>query len=328
MMLVGSLIPIIGKLLSHLCKFTCALADRLADPDCIYLKNDFPTAEVLTVVLTIMFFGFAILKIKRKDLYVLILTVVFAACNILPIINYSHSINNDAISYYSFEKSDVFVIKSEGKVGLISSSQYSKNLAYDTVEILKNESILTLDSYYLTHYSYSVEDDLEIVLSNIKTKNLYLPKPTNDDEKAILKKLTRFLSDYSTQINLIGRNESFRIGSCKATHLYAEPYGEDSSMNAFAISNLNETILYLSSGILSTKESELMYDFLSCSDKIILGRHGKKYKEHIYFRETFSRVECIIMNSNNLFLTQEAMEEYTKNGCEIISHPSMVELLD
>ena len=312
-MFIGPIIPI-GKLLPPICRLTTELAAILASPDFVYVKNDFPLAEIVTIILTLLFVGLALFSIKRKRLYLSILAVVFMLAHVIPIFNHYKASTNEQINYYSTTKCDELLIKSSAESCYISSAQYSKNLGYHTLDILNEADATSLDGIYLTHYSYSIEDMISVVFSSVKVDSLYLPAPQNDQEQGMLNKLKIFVESYSTQIVLLDEYNCFKVG--------------DYTMNAFSISTKNSTICYVSSGLLEGRISETIKNYIACSDTVILGTHGKKYKSHKYMEYISPRLNQLIINSTNLFLTQETMEEYVKNGCEVISHPSMVELLN
>ena len=325
-MVVGMVVPV-GKLLSMLCNFTTDLTELFAAPDFVYVRNSSALTAAFTVILTVLFFAFVILKIKHKRIFISIIASAFVLCHVIPLISYDFATRDDIVNYYSENKRDDFIIRSDGDVCYISSAQYSKSLAYSVIEALERENVTSLTAFYLTHYSYSIEDELNVVLSNVKTDKIYLPKPKNEKESDILEKLKRFISNYSAEIVLLETNGAFEIGKYKITPLYIAPYGE-TSMNAFSISSNTETVCYISSGLLNSKIADKMYKYISCSDQIVFGTHGKGYKGKNYIENVYPELKRLIIGSSNLFLTQESMIEYTENGCEVLSHPSVVELLD
>ena len=110
------------------------------------------------------------------------------------------------------------------------------------------------------------------------------------------------------------------------TPLLNVPYGEDSSMNAFVIYSHGNSTLYLSSGILEYQDSDKYFNYIASSEQVIFGSHGKKYKERTYLKSFDGITKRMIFQSTNLFLTQEALMEQTEKGCEILSHPTKIEL--
>jgi hypothetical protein len=60
---------------------------------------------------------------------------------------------------------------------------------------------------------------------------------------------------------------------------------------------------------------------MALSDYIILGEHGKKYKDGIYIGDCYEDLDGIILHSENVFLLQKNMQYFYDNGCTVISHP-------
>ena len=187
--------------------------------------------------------------------------------------------------------------------------------------------ITYIDKYVVTHYGFNLEEDFEVILSNFLTESIYLPRPQNKDEKSILSILEKKLSEYTTDIVLYDINTPLKLGKITMTPLLNTAYGEESSQNAFVLYSYGNSMLYMSSGVLERAEKERYYEYMACSDQIIFGEHGKKYKNKIYFTGSESSAKRMIFGSSNLFLTQSAMMQQTEKGCEILSHPEKVELL-
>ena len=61
--------------------------------------------------------------------------------------------------------------------------------------------------------------------------------------------------------------------------------------------------------------------YLPFTDYLILGDHGKKYKDKVYLDEYYPDLKSIILHSENVFLVQDNMKYYLDRECEIYSHP-------
>ena len=92
-------------------------------------------------------------------------------------------------------------------------------------------------------------------------------------------------------------------------------------MNAFTIVGNDKTYTYISSGLL-TKDSGFNFDTVAKkSDCLIFGIHGKKYKDTVYINY-YSNIDKIIINSDNLILSDRVSDQYEEGMCEIIISPS------
>ena len=158
---------------------------------------------------------------------------------------------------------------------------------------------------------------------NLSVGAVYIPEPRNEDEETILKILYKTVENSRTKIVIFKEYETVNVGDYTINLLYSEPYG-NTSMNAFTIAKGNEVYTYISSGLLATNDSELYEKYISLSDHIIFGEHGKKYKNKIYFSESYQDLDSIVIHSENVFLLQNNMQFYLDKGCEIYSQPENI----
>ena len=319
-LIIGWLIPI-GVLINPLTKIITWLAAFFSSGEFVYLSTNYLIISILIIIYTILFYLFFVVSVKEKRKAIILLTSVFISLTILPVVAGVIKDFDDEIIYASDSKCDEVLIRSENEVCLINSAQYSKNLAYTSLDLLEKANVTYLDKYYITHYSWSIDDELDVLLSSVLIEKIYLPAPRNDDEKTILNVIRKSVEDYRTKIILLESNMLAVVGEYKIHLLYSVPYGEGTSMNAFRIINDDKIITYVSSGLLEGKTQTEMENYISESDVVILGEHGKKYKNKTYMYDYYKDLESLIINSENLFLTQSVMQKYTENGCTVTAHP-------
>lgn len=322
MALIGWLIPI-GKIISPLCKLMTWLAGVFSDLKFAYVSASFSFVTILVLIYTVAFVLFLILNIKKRKMAVNILVVSYAIVTIVPTIATVKQSYTETIAYYSDYKCDELLVRSENEVCLINSSQYSKSLVYTSLDLLEDANVTHLDKYYLTHYSWSLDEDIETLLYNISVDDIYIPYPRNSDEEAILKVLYKSVENSRANVVTFREYETVTIGNYNINLLYSEPYG-NTSVNAFVVAGEGEIYTYISSGLLTGKTEQQFRKYLSLSNTVILGDHGKKYKDKVYISEYFDCVENIIIHSENMFLKQENMQLYLDNGCNILSQPNEI----
>ncbi len=326
MLLVGAFIPL-GKILSPICSLISYLAGLLSSNEIVYASTDFTFCQIIIAVYTVLFFLFIILKLKNPKKAFSGLLVIFAITLIIPAFYTKVYDNIETVKYRAESKCDEVLIRSNGEVCLVNSAQYSKSLAYSSIDFLEENKVTYLDKYYLTHYSWSLDEDFDILLSNYIVEAIYLPTPRNEDEETILKLLYKVTEDYRTEIYTVNDNEAVTVGEYKVNLLYSTPYGE-TSMNAFSVSSSETTYTYVSSGLLLLEKDFDFHSAASKSDCIIFGKHGKKYKEEINIDFYFNEIDKIIINSENLLITDEQANIYAENGCDIFFTPtSTIDLL-
>ncbi len=316
-----------GWLLSLLYDVIAKLAGFLSSFDITYIITNYVFLSVLLIIFTVLFFTLLIVKLNKRLVGIIVtasfLTVLFTAFS-FKLFEYT----NDELIYSQKEKSDLFLIKSGDETALISSSQYSKSLAYYEISFLSVNNVAILDKYILTHYSYSLEEDLELLLSYILTDEIVVPEPTCEDESNIFKKLSRIAEENEVKIKTAALEEKINIGNFSYRSLFKLEYGKGTPTNASVIEYKSQKqYLYLSSGMMNKKYQGTFSDIIDGAESLIFGSYGKKYSEKIYIDETYESAKNIILSGDSLFLTQDAYRKYEENGCNIISHPPSVELL-
>ena len=318
MLFIGWLIPV-GKILAPLCSIINHLSSWLSSFKWVYVSSGYRIVSILIIAFTIFFFAVIIMKVRKIGTTINALVIIFISILLIPTALSIRQNRNDIVAYNSEYKCDEFIIRSQGEVCLINSSQYSKSLAYDSLDFLDELKITYVDKYYLTHYSWSIDEDLDILLSSIPVEEIYLPSPRNEDEQTILKIINKKVENYRTKVILFDVSQLVRVGKFDIRLLYSEPYGE-TSVNAFCATDGVITYTYISSGILVDENYASFKKIISETDCLIFGEHGKKYKDEIVIDEYFDRIKWVIIHSENLSISPE----YEKCGCEIYSHPQEI----
>ena len=338
-MYLGSVMLLFGLIFSPLAtpfsivlKLTAQIINELAalleSADFVYLSANFTPLLISVIVFTALLILLFIIKVNKRIATVITasaLTLVFAFGIIL---NYNE-FSRDKLIYSREGKADMFLVSSGGETALISSSQYSKAVGYDALNFLEANHITTLDKYVITHYSYSIEDDLSVLLPQVSIKEVFLPHPRNKAEENIYKRLLAFMEDYRAEISLHTEGGNIFIGNFSYNLLYSHPYDEGSSKNAFLFTyKSSEKYLYLSSGMVGTAFEESYSQSIPSIAGIIYGTHGQKYKEDVYLDHSYDRLRRLVISGENIYLTQSSYSTYVKNGCEITSHPKTVDLIN
>jgi len=313
-------------LLKKLYKLIFSLAEFFAELEYSYVSADFDIIKLLILLFTALFFVLLIFKFRKAVVYSLLLSVFSSVFLSAFLLNFNYS-KKDEILYYSYERADVFYVNSGGERGMISSSRYSESLCYKSLDVLRENKASALESFIVTHYSYDLSEELFLLLSSVRVEKVYIPAPRNEDEDIILSILKSELSDSKTDILTYRKGDKIAIGSFNYSLLYSEPYGIDTSKNAFVLSHKGGSVhLYLSSGMLEDEYDYLVLPEMKDAASVIFGAHGKKYKTREYLDVYFESVKKLILSGEDIFLTQTAYSVYKENGCEIYSHPKSVKI--
>ena len=291
MLIIGWIVPV-GWLVSPLCRLLTWLAGVFSDIKWSYVSSSFDFVIIVVAIYSLLFYLYLLIRFRKPIVAANILVILFTAVTILPTVATITRSYEENVVYYSDYKADELLIRSENEVCLINSSQYSKNLAYTSLELLENANVTYLDKYYLTHYSWSIDDEIEVLMYNVLVKKIYLPEPQNEDEETILKIILKSVEDHRTDVVLFKQHETVEVGKYTINLLYSEPYGE-TSKNAFCVAHGDEVYTYLSSGMLESKLSPEISKYLKLTDHLILGDHGKKYKNKIYIEDKYNDLSIL-----------------------------------
>ena len=319
MLIIGWLIPI-GWLISPLCNLMSLLAGLFSSIKIAYVSSNFDIVIILVAIYTAAFYLFLVINFKKPRAALNILVVVYAIITIMPTVLTVKESHTETVAYYSDYKCDEMLIRSDNEVCLINSAQYGKSTAYTSIDFLEDAKVTYLDKYYITHYSWSIDEDIETLLYNIAVEEIYIPEPRNDDEETILKIVKKSVENHRAKLIVFREYETVYVGEYTINLLYSEPYG-NTSVNAFSIAKGDETYTYISSGLLLDNKYE---KYIAMTDHLILGDHGKKYKSKIYLSECYADLDDIIIHSENVFLKQENMMFFVDKGCNIFTHPDEV----
>ena len=319
MMLIGWLIPI-GWLLRPLCALMTFLAGTFSSIKFAYVSSNFDPVILLVLLYTIAFAAFLILKLKKPRQAFNFIVIFYAIVTLLPCVLTVKESYTETVAAYSDYKCDQMLLRSKNEVCLINSAQYGKDTAYSALDFLEDANVTYLDKYYITHYSWSIDDDVETLLYNMSVDKIYIVEPRNEDEEAILKVLLKAIENHRTEVEVFREYETVHVGDYSINLLYSEPYG-NTSVNAYAVAKGDRVYTYISSGLLTGKEAERLNKYLPLTDYLFLGDHGQKYKDRIYIADCLPDLDELIIHSENVFLVQENMQFYSDKGCDVHSHP-------
>ena len=322
MLIFGSFIPFshIVIFLSHL---TANLASLLSEPRWVYVSSDYIPLKILTVISVIVFFAFIILKLKNKRRFVCIIVALFVLTGATGAVCQAATLSSDEISYYSYGKCDIILVKSSSECALINSSQYSKSTAYTSADVLADSKITYLDTYVLTHYSWNIDEHISSLLSTLKVKSIYIPTPVGSEEIGMAKSVLSAVSLYDTEVYFIDKTVPINCGNVVIHHDFSTSYEDSKNLCAVRIYKGEKSYTYLSSGMLEC-DSYPTYDNIAASDAVIFGAYGSKYSKDVYINDFFDLLDTVIIGGDGIYFEQDTYARYKENGCEFYSHPQNV----
>ena len=320
MLLLGDFIPL-GQILIPLTKFTTNLAESLGAIKGVYLSLDYTIVKASIIFLTALLFIFLTLRIESKRLFATALASVFFSVLLLTYYANVEWKYEDSISYYSSDGESQILIKGNGKCLMINSATYSTRSASSVVSILKSNKLYGLDSYFYTHYSNYMIDEIATILLNVSIKNLYIPIPKITSEFEIYEKINALALDKN--IGLICYSlEPIVIDDVTVTcHYSSWPSSQDKRF-VFSIDTEHTDLLYLSSGALEGFAADTSYPLLTEYDNIVFGKYGADYYNVIPIEDLIGVNDTVILDSSGCFLTDETFDTIHNKNCNLILYPN------
>ncbi len=324
LLIFGRLLPI-GHLLIPLCKMTSSLSGALSSFEYAAVSARDGFIFILSLLISLSFILFSVMKIKRKREAVAVLCSCFVLFFSLSLIS-AVCIDRKDNAFYTPLTSESIIIKDSGEAVFIPLHSPSKSNSYNDLELLRENKITYLDKYMAVSYSRALCDELEIILSRTKTRAVLIPSPRNDEERAICSDISRLLEGFCTELVIFDIGEECMTGEIKTSLIFSSRYGEDAAMAALLIEGRENRSVYLSSGIVNSDIYTHTVPFMEISDTVIFGAGGKRYSKITFLDNYLENAKRIYIFSKDLHLTPMEEQQYKKGGCEIYLDPSQVKL--
>ena len=307
--LLGQLLPI-GKLLTYLYVAVDKPAAFFSAARWVAPSVEFPVARALAIIITISLLAFAVLKIKKKRIYLCsvlaLIAVFFGASSLMTEL----SVRNTSVCAYS-GGADLLKITDSREVAFVDVSSYTvATCGYKTDCFAKNH-ITYIDKYLFTHYTKHMPAFAKAISEDIKIGKIYLPTPRNSEEELIANTLKELIFNRDIKVIYYGVEEAVSIGNISIFESYRSEYGDGAVRCILSILDGDQLYSYHSSGVLedgeiNKKASEIIAD----SDAVILGCHGKSYSFG-KFTVISEKIKKIVVFSENLYFPEEIGAEYS-----------------
>ncbi len=316
---VGFIFPIGAYVMEPLYSAIDKLSYALSSPRWIVVSTDEVQIRALIIAFTVFFFAFIVLKIKRIKLTLLLLICSFAAVHGFAAAQTYADAFSDGITYGKDANHEIFTLKSNDTTAVLDFGSYTENTAYETVDMLSEQNVFSLDAYVTTNYSSRMDESIKTLLSRIKTEAVYVPEAVGEDEERLLA-LTELVTDeFKTALVTYSVDTVIKIGSITVEQPSTSALNALTAGSVFKIACPSHVITYISSGTLKNMTKEQVGELTLNSNTLIFGSHGKKYSVPYAYANTHSSVKRIIVSGKNLSLDNDAVSFYKKNGTEIIT---------
>ena len=315
-LLFGGLFPI-GKLLKVLRDVIAFISSIMSDADYSVFSTSFPVVKMLLLSVFIGFVAFLVLDIKRKRIFVCVLSLLFLTSLGIGVAVSVDNVERDGIIYSELDTGDAILIKSNGNVFIADISSYSSGSGYECYSFINQNGITELDGYYVSHYASALPDAVDRILRYTKVDRFYLPLPQNKSEIEVSLRVEEIAYGFGADVDYYLVGGTIKIGNYRLEPRYTSVMGGGTRKSAFRIITESEQISYLSSGMLEDKGKAVAQAEIEQSNVLLLGSHGKAYANEHYIEFESERLRMISINSDNVFFTPRSLEYYDGNNCEI-----------
>ena len=316
-LIFGKIIPPLVWLVRWLYSGILSCAALISGIPGIYVSCDFIVVSILCFIFTTALIIFLVCKIKRRKIYATALSLFLVmTLTVSAVLTRSVTLNSSVI-YERSGSEERITLKSSGEAMVIDLSPRRKSQAYSIANILSEERIPDLDSYFLTTYSTALPDYFDTLFRQIKVRNVYLPLPENESEEDILFKISEVCLRYGTDVTLYRQGEKLTLGSIELKSLYRSALGDGAERTILSFSYSGHSVAYLSSGVLEGEITEKATDAISSSDTVIFGCHGKGYSDTIHFTGMYPGVRRIILSGNRMEIPDEILGYYESKDVSI-----------
>lgn len=309
MLIFGNIIPI-GHLLILISDLSYYLARVMSAPDIIYIKINYPIIKVLIVIYTVIFIAFLIINFKNKLRASIAVFTVFAMILTSATVINVYNDKRDMLIYSSETGADIMLFHTGSQTSVIVHGNYTKSLAYDTVSLLEEHGINSIDDYYLTSYSSRVYENVKKTMSLIKVRCIYAPTPKNDDDCSDASELEYLVEGTETKLILYDRSTTTDVGELKISPIYIN----DNKICILSIQSKFGKLAYISSGALVENTKIIALKQMTDADAVIFGCYGKKYSDITYLKVFYPKIKMIVLGSNNLEVQNAFLNKYIENG--------------
>ena len=323
--ILGGIIPL-GRLASVFTRFIFSITSFFSNIKFSYASLEFISVRVLMWLFAILFFAFVLFKIRHKKLFIAILVFVFSSVLITAGMLTYRVADENTVTYFSDKNGDKVLCTSASEIMIIDSSGHSESSASSTYNIVSDSRITYIDKYIITHYSRGIDEMLMHLCSRVMVEEIYLPTPKNADEASITKTVISATENYRCKISYYGIDSKIENGESQYIKTYGTEYNKEDIKLAYKIKLKEKQITYLSSGMMDALTKEIATQELENTSSLILGCYGKRYKGKYLFTNKEQRLENIILSSENLYFSRDALIYYENNNTSIYHKPSRIEL--
>lgn len=275
----ASFIPL-GNIIIHFSGFISWLANSFSSFKYSLLSTNHLVVGITVMLTTIALFLFLILDIRKRKTAVLLIIALFMSTILSAGVYTVKEKQKFAFEYYEEEYNERLLMKSNEEAALVEISNLNVTLAHKTLLYLRAKEITYLENYIITSYNAKTSDALNVLLSGIYIKNLYVPAPKSDTEKMYYNEILSVKEKFSSSFIPYENETPFEFSDFTLFPIYS---GKSDS-TAFTILYNDEFYTYLSANMLDAENKNYAIRIMNGANTVIIGPKGEtsNTKDFIY----------------------------------------------
>ncbi len=317
---LGQIIPI-KVIFIPIGNFILYLSKTLSELDFTYGITDNSAVKILSILFTVLFFAFFVLKIKHKKITVtaliFLLSSVFAISAMI-----THNTKNTEAILYSHNGGEQIIITDGGEIGVIDVASHKASTPYDTYSAITKHGLLEIDKYVIVNYSNGLDNSLEKLLNTVLIKEIYLPTPENYSEEKLYFRSLDLCKEAGTEAIRYQNEDYIRVGEASVIPIHKYSMGSSKKL-LFTVLKDDEFHTYTTANMLTGETKTMASGIIGGSHTVIFGCHessGNEFKLNV----KLTKVNKFIFSSKNIVFGENVVDFYVSKDSYF--NPEFVEI--
>lgn len=306
MLAFGWLIPI-NMIFISLGDFILYLSRVFSDIPTIYSSSNHSSVIILSIIFTVLFFSFFILKVNRKRIMItalaLLLTSIFTLSYLL-----TASDENKTSGAYACGNNEQIVVTDDGTIALIDVATHTSSTPYESLSQINKLRLTRIDKYVFVNYSYKLTDSIENLLNSIQVDKIYLPTPKTKKEEALYFDAIKLANEASTEIVRYNDEDFIKVGDISIIPIRRYELGSTKKV-LFTILYDDNFYTYATPSVLLDETKNMASGIIGGSHTVIFGCHESQSSK-LKFNDKIENVERFIFSAENMVFSQDVIDYY------------------
>ncbi|HBJ18456.1 MAG TPA: hypothetical protein DDY70_01745, partial [Clostridiales bacterium] len=299
--------------LSFLSDLILRLAGVFSDLPSVYIAADFPLTKILTVILTVAFLLFLVLKIRHRKSAIALLLILFLSVFVSAGISSCLAVSEERVDYRSDgESEECIFVTSDGEVATLLTAGGDSG----TVSAYLTERHITeIDSLIFTSYPYRAAFFLRSVTSAVKIRSVTFPIPRTNEERFLLHTVEEILSEARVECRTTAPDATLTVGDTNLRLL---------SGDGFTLVTPKTKIAYFSRS--AEADSTATRAALLGAKTIVFGLSGRKTEKTDSFNPQRTSASLILLTKNSVSVSEGDTRVFLARGGRLLNQPTKARL--